>query len=1019
MPHFTAEQLYIKLDKKLIFQAKRINVTLSNNKSSDPIAFDTSSLSPILDIARKSFQLFTIDSLSINEYNATFSYTDNFLDVENNFLSIVSPDLSLHASYRMYKEHILLTIDESSHAPTLSTLEGKVLHDFTTRTSYSSLSLSIQEDIKLKLFIQFDDKKLGFTSSSNIFTDLSPAIKPLNFRYGLYRWIVPYNKAKSYQIMQAKGIYEFNNPDTIFETFYVYAHEKGLEYTFNEKLLPVIGTDADIYFTKGLLDVRPHGAHYSKHSIDKGGVSINFNDKDIILKVNLYTNITLDEEIVNILAAYDIDLPLLQENGTSKSHIEIVINLSTQKAYATGNFFISHSDLILDKVKYRIKNTSIRLHKNILNVDTADVGYQNIMQAHLSGQIDLKDLIGDFYFDLESVEFPISENKKLLLSNKDTRLQLHFDSLGESYIFPQTLWKFDDINITLEANEIKLAEKFSNVAYLKYLKFKINNFLEFSANGQYNILEKEGRVDINISKLSSINTDLNLSTSQLPLDLSLHYNNERMDISLLKPTHFVFNGIGMDIEATKMSIYKGYLDINNTQIIINKLMSTQVSTHYELGDNTVKLYALGTSILEKKILYIKDPFKILYHHVQGHHYIDIPKYKIHGLRNQEEIFELKFNDLSKLQGFSPLMQHYDIKKAKATVIIFDEKIGIDMDIQDFHPLLSKDGRDITEYKIQGSYENNLVNLRINKKIDLLYKTKAKVVAKDIDFNLRAILNYLERIKSKDTNTSIDILMKTQRCSVVIDNNGRKILSDTMDVQIKDTMITAQIIYQNGGVLFESEDNNMTIFARGLNDNFMNSLFKFSTFKGGSLSFTMQGPFDNMKGIMNIKNTVIEDYTVLNNTLAFFNTIPALMTFSIPNYSKKGLKVKQLYSSFYKKNDIIKISDTKLISKELTITAKGNSDLEKETIDLLMQVKTDLGSTAKHIPLFGYIIFGKDNISTIVRVHGDLKNPKVESSVAKSIVAAPYNIIKRTITLPFLPFLPFLKKDKPKIEPVSK
>ncbi len=87
------------------------------------------------------------------------------------------------------------------------------------------------------------------------------------------------------------------------------------------------------------------------------------------------------------------------------------------------------------------------------------------------------------------------------------------------------------------------------------------------------------------------------------------------------------------------------------------------------------------------------------------------------------------------------------------------------------------------------------------------------------------------------------------------------------------------------------------------------------------------------------------------------------------------------------------------SKELIITAEGSSDLENETIDILMQVKTDIGSSAKDIPLVGYIIFGDDSISTTVHVHGSLKDPEVDTSAAKSVLIAPYNILKRTITLP--------------------
>ncbi|MCF6330599.1 MAG: AsmA-like C-terminal domain-containing protein, partial [Sulfurimonas sp.] len=64
------------------------------------------------------------------------------------------------------------------------------------------------------------------------------------------------------------------------------------------------------------------------------------------------------------------------------------------------------------------------------------------------------------------------------------------------------------------------------------------------------------------------------------------------------------------------------------------------------------------------------------------------------------------------------------------------------------------------------------------------------------------------------------------------------------------------------------------------------------------------------------------------------------------------------------------------------------------------LKTDLGSAASKIPIVGYILFGDDTISTTLKVIGKLDNPKVKSMIAKDIIVAPINIIKRTLSLPF-------------------
>jgi hypothetical protein len=325
---------------------------------------------------------------------------------------------------------------------------------------------------------------------------------------------------------------------------------------------------------------------------------------------------------------------------------------------------------------------------------------------------------------------------------------------------------------------------------------------------------------------------------------------------------------------------------------------------------------------------------------------------------------------------------------------------MDITIEDFHPLLTKNGKEIREYTIKGDYQDKTATLRINDQLDIVYRQKGIVTASNLEFNIFPIRDYLKFINNNEEKGNIQLKVKTKACSIILGDSQRKIISDNINIDIKPSSVHAELIYKKGGILFESQGNDFSVFGRELDDTFMNQLFKFSTFQGGVLSFMGQGNFDKFEGITRIDNTTIKDYTVLNNALAFFNTIPSLVTFSVPGYSKKGLKVSEMYSQFVYDNNKIFIKGTKINAKELTITAEGESDLDKDSIDLLMEVKTKIGSAAKNIPLIGYIIFGHETVSTTVKVHGNLSDPKVESTLAKSIIVAPYNIIKRTITLPF-------------------
>ena len=66
----------------------------------------------------------------------------------------------------------------------------------------------------------------------------------------------------------------------------------------------------------------------------------------------------------------------------------------------------------------------------------------------------------------------------------------------------------------------------------------------------------------------------------------------------------------------------------------------------------------------------------------------------------------------------------------------------------------------------------------------------------------------------------------------------------------------------------------------------------------------------------------------------------------------------------------------------------------------LNLQTDLGSDASQIPLVGYILFDKESVSTTINLKGDLKDPEIESLIARDIAVAPLNIIKRTLSLPY-------------------
>ncbi len=255
LPNFKVEQLYIKLDKKLSLHAKQIDVSLSNNTSNEFFLLKIPRLLPIIDSARQNFDSLIIDTLNIDEQKVTFSYMSGPKTPEDNCLTFCNQDVNTSIYFNFYDDYLALKLEGIRHKSTGASLKSQSILNFNTNTSYSSSELSLPDQTKLNVYTKGDGNALIFTASSTVFTNLAPIVSTFNLTKGLEKWIVDYNKAKSYQLVEAKGMYQYNNPQSIIDTLYLHAHETDLNYTFSSKLFPISTPFTDVYFEKNILTI--------------------------------------------------------------------------------------------------------------------------------------------------------------------------------------------------------------------------------------------------------------------------------------------------------------------------------------------------------------------------------------------------------------------------------------------------------------------------------------------------------------------------------------------------------------------------------------------------------------------------------------------------------------------------------------------------------------------------------------------------------------------------------------------
>lgn len=989
------DQLYIKLDKKLILHAKKIDVSLSSTKSSSPHL----NIHSVIKFATTNFQALRIEELNIDRQKVTFYYSA-FSDLpSDNRISLSNEEIKTDLYYTVHDKLITFDMPATEHKPSGIRVYAKGLINLKTDTGYAILTASAAKRDELNIYIKENGSALAFASDEPVISDFPSLVDLFKLDKNISKWIVEYNQAERYQLLQAKGVIEYFNPSTLEKSLFIHARETKAAYTFNQKLSPVHAESIDVYYEKGVLKIRPSKPAYNKHLVDEGNVDIDFNPEHTILDIELKSQTTLTQDIIDIVKEYDISLPVLQKNGSSKAHLKLSIDLETEKTLVDGKIYIKASDIILNGTDYTIQDMDLIFNNDYLALKKAELSYGGMVYGKTNGLLDLKTLNGDFFFTINKVDFENSDYKGLKLLDDDLRMHLSLVEGSEKYSIEKSNWSLFDYNLTATATQIIIPKELNATGYVDTLKLHIPQIGDVDINGTLG--DAKANLNINLIDFNYKSKELQLYTAKKNLLIQLSYDKTVTQLHLAKKSELQLNDMQLDIAPTSILIKDGYLELGETLVELKEKFSSQLSLRYKLGSDSARLDMKNTKFFSGEYLYIKPKFTLFYNYKDAKHIFHINKYNMHATIYEKNIIALTIKELSKLYPHSEMMQKYDFKNGSANLVFAGDKTEATVALKEFHPLLSKDGKDITTYTIEGTYKDNTSRIRINKRLDLTYDTKGKLVANNIDFNLFPILKYLDHINTNDGKSDLELLVETKNCNVSLGYSKRKILADSIDMRITPSNIRAQLSHHNGGVIFNSHNDNFSVYGNGLDDSFMNNLFKFSRFKGGELYFVMQGSFDEFEGFIKTNNTIMKEYTVLNNTLAFFNTIPSLVTFSVPGYSSQGIRVKEMYATFHKKKSKVFIDDAKILSKELTITAKGESDLEKETIDALIEVKTDIGSSAKDIPLVGYIIFGEDTMSTSVRVRGDLKDPDVESvtGITNSIIQAPYNIIKRTIGLP--------------------
>jgi len=998
IPKIEVKKLYIKWNEKIDVSVDEIHiVTKTDNQNLELQYKNLNNLFNQLAFFQDWFGEVALNSVTIDDIAANFKYSST----EGGFLKASSPTFSFKSKLFFEQSLLNIKIEEFKDLKNKIAIDGNIILNSNTFNIATNLHVDINQDALFDIFINAENDKIRYRVDSlkNI-TDLKHIIDIFNFPNGVTYWVQDAIEMSALSVDSFSGWIDSQNISEAYKNIQIKANVADLVYTYDKQLDSVHTLTTELEFKDGILFIRPKDAYSYNFFLDKSWLKIDFSKKEELLTLHLLFKGMLNKELLGLLNRYKINLPLLQRTGSVDTNLKLEVNLRTIDVHAKGEFFTKKANIDYLGLNLDITDTFISLNNFSVNIPHMLVQYKDILNSKVNVTFNAKEHIGQVKLDINDIAF---KEANLYLKKEKESLHVLYNIVPNQdilniepsqWMFKKHLISLDKMVIPFDLNTLK--------AEIPATLLEIKNIASALVSGEASL--KSQKIDLDVDLLKYAYKNIELAQSNLPLKLTY---DKKINIQAKEKILLNADNLELTLSNTSIEVLSDKLNILSSSFNVEDKLRSNLTGTYNFDNKDGLFYLHNTKLTDKTLGILFSHNKRLKLYLKASDYnlsLSSKELNIHYISTDKD-WKINFNSLKKIAKETKILQDYNLTNGDYSLYKHrDEKnMRFSSHIRYPYKFLAKRGKLIDEYKIYGEIKSDTkdILLSINNALDVEIGKEIKIAGERVGINIDAILDFFnDREKSTDKNPTNKNITFTAKDSYLYLGENRYMIADSMHLQYFNKIINAQLKHKDGHAGFKLEENKFYLYGEKFNEQFMGSLFSLSKFKGGELNFSMSGNTKEFDGIFYIKNTIIREAKLLNNMLAFIDTIPSLLTFSLPNYNKDGLAVSDAYMNFHSKDDTLNINDVYLKSVQMEIAGRGNASFKKNSIDVKLNLKTELGSAVSKIPIVGYILLGKDTVSTTLNITGKLDDPSISTMLAQDIIVAPLNIIKRTLLLPY-------------------
>lgn len=1019
----TFSQLSLQWQQKLHLQIENLVIDLPSKQRQEgqskqpPDLSGVDDIVPIVKWVDRLFARISIVTIIVDDVRGSLLYEDCLGHID-----LSSPVFSLQATLGLEAGSLVADIEKLESEKYQSHASGEFRFDLKEKRGSGQFTANLAGSLPVLFELNVDSQQLSFQGKENgTITTITPLVDLFGLSSNIQRWITDYLTGSRYELKSFKGDFPLEDPLHLLDSFTAELRVEDCEYTFAPGLEPIKTAYTDVVFKKGVLNILPHAGRFYGQDTEDSWLNINFNDpENILLTAFILTHAVGNADIMNLLGYYNIPLPFVQKTGKTGVDLTLAINLNHLEVTTTASFQIEDGLIEYRSKPYRVQNALLRLQNSKISIEKMQCSVENLFTADVSGVVDAAIGKGDIDVVLKELKVPVG-NSVLTLGPSDSKagVQVQIRPDGSRMIASASSWEVGVFSLQLGAFDIPLS--FDDLSGKLpptplFVRTEVDgSLLEVDVAGFFSLQKKQADLHCSVKKFST--KDILLTSHAMPVRIQY---DDGLTIHNLEKSLWSVNAIPVVLFPVSFSFNNNILSIKSQKVVYGDFLESAIDGFYDFAMSKGEFFIDEPYFKMEQLSKLLGPESSQTIQIDGsgeHLRILVPGLDLVISTGENKQWTAHFKNLKAVHDHSPLLQQFKLDAGELRIASPGPGIAYSFtaEIPYSYPFLVQDGKVIDVYHVRGKISSGDLQLEINSSLSLRYTDSIKISSKGNAYNIPVIFKFIKECLRPGNavsaeKESINVVLQATESGLYLSSDSQ-LAADSIVLSIVDKTMDMELSIGEGNIVATMEGDTFSLTGEHLGDIFMNSLLPDVHVKGGRMEMAAQGQFDDFSALIKVEDTLLKDFKTLNNILAFVNTIPSLVTFSLPTYSSSGLRVSSAIAGMRVQNGVAAFETLRIESPELSLAGTGWVNFPEKELSMDFNLITQTKKNIQKIPLIGYIFAGKEKQPSItVKVTGDLMDPDVESGMFREVATIPFGMLYRTLALPVHLVSPMFSDD---------